>query len=1194
MTSASKNDSPSRARQWLVSSSLVMILCFSYSSLARAQVTYGSATGLVTDSTGAVVPNAKVVLTDVDKGYQYPVNSDATGRYLIINLIAGTYQINVEAPGFKAYIQPGIVVDVGTRVTVDAHLQLGATTQSVNVVGATPLLSTQDSVTGQEITRDMINNLPLVDRNVLDLAFLAPGVLQAPGAGATPGSGLNFSTNGSRVATTEVLVDGVMGTISSTRGASFQVASLPNLEAVQEFKMMQNNYSAEEGWSNGYINMVMRSGTNQFHGDVYEFLRNKSLDSNNWFNNQIGGSLPPMRRNQFGGTLGGPIRKNKTFFFADYDGIRLAGGDTKSAGVPSAAERAGDFGELCGGVGGPAPGAHFDSTGMCSNGNGQIWDPYTGIYVNNQVIDAQGDIYSGRLVQNYVPYNNMALYTSPANAVLAGTPDALPTGAGNLMNPQAKRFFSEFPLPNINVGSSSYNPYNNWTKSGVDMSTGNQIDVRIDQRFTERTAFFARYSHGWNGNESMVCYPNQDDPCSTGPGKTPTRGVALELNHTFSPNTIVNFSGGFSRNMITSPGPGAAYKGNLIQEEGFPDYLNTDGVNGSPALYVQQYQKPAWGSIGTAPWTVMRQGLEGFHLLSSLTHMQGRHEIKVGGEWRTYQLGYATHAAGNGLEVWSQTGTARFDYGANAGGDSYASFLTGAGGDGEWGEYTLAPHFMLSSHRYGAFIQDNWHASRKLTVNLGFRYDLEIPYTDRFNQDEWFNPTLAVGITGAPIDPATWPSILGPVPHYSDHPVGALEFMGHNPENYRTIVNPYYKDFGPRFGLAYRLKDKLVLRGGYGLFYNPSLWSSSFGISSNHGFSAVTPSPGTYNNDGVTPWGSLSRPFPQGLVYPTQWHLGPMTQIGQSITEPIRTNNAPPYGQTWSAGFQYELPGNWLIDTSYVGNKGTHLPYMNSGGLQYFGKWIEQEATNVDLRNALAVRVANPFYGVITSPGCGNCGQLASTLSLMLPYPQFTGVNVTMDPIANSNYNAFQLKVEKRMSNGLSVLASYVISKSLDTASVGTWGEPGAAGWRDPNDRALEYAASDWDNPQVFQVAYIYQLPFGRGKRWGGSWNSVVNGFAGGWQTNGILRFDRGQPIEINLSNGNHTIDTYGGGIPTVMVISNSTRSPCGSPKATSRTPTRCCRYLPLTPYPPVHGRYPESVPQVPGTQRSLCSRISA
>lgn len=160
MTSASKNDSPSRARQWLVSSSLVMILCFSYSSLARAQVTYGSATGLVTDSTGAVVPNAKVVLTDVDKGYQYPVNSDATGRYLIINLIAGTYQINVEAPGFKAYIQPGIVVDVGTRVTVDAHLQLGATTQSVNVVGATPLLSTQDSVTGQEITRDMINNLP--------------------------------------------------------------------------------------------------------------------------------------------------------------------------------------------------------------------------------------------------------------------------------------------------------------------------------------------------------------------------------------------------------------------------------------------------------------------------------------------------------------------------------------------------------------------------------------------------------------------------------------------------------------------------------------------------------------------------------------------------------------------------------------------------------------------------------------------------------------------------------------------------------------------------------------------------------------------------------------------------------------------------------------------------------------------------
>jgi hypothetical protein len=1109
-----------------------MTLFLSYSSLAWAQVIFSSATGVVTDPSGAVVPNAKVVLTDVNKGYDYATTTDASGRYLITTLLPSTYRIKVEAPGFRTSIQLGVVVDVAAHVGADIRLEIGASTQSVNVVGAAPILSTQDATTGQEISRDMINNLPLVDRNVLDLAFLAPGVLQAPGAGATPGTGLNFSTNGSRTATTEVLVDGVMGTISSTRGASYQVASLPNLEAVQEFKMMQNNYSAEEGWSNGYINMVMRSGTNQFHGEVYEFLRNKALDSNDWFNNQIGANLPPMRRNQFGGTFGGPIKKNKTFIFADYDGLRLAGGVTKSAGVPSAAERAGDFSELCGGALGPAPGATFNANGMCSNGNGQLWDDYSGTWASNQVVDAAGDIYTGRLTQTFIPFNNMALYQSAGAPALAGTPYQLPAGTGNLINPMAKRFFQEYPLPNVNVGSSTYNPYDNWTKAGVNINTGNQIDVRFDQRFTDRTAFFARYSHGWNGNESMVCYPNQDDPCSTGPGKTPTRGVALELNHTFSPNTIVNASAGFSRNFISSPGPGAAYKSNLIQEEGFPSYLNSDGVNGSPALYVQNYVQPAWGTIGTAPWTVMRQGLEGFHFLSTFTHMQGKHEIKFGGEWRTYQLAYCTHAAGNGLEVYSIGGTAHLDYGPNQGGDSFASFLTGAGGDGEWGEYTLVPHFMLSSHRFGAFIQDNWRATPKLTVNLGFRYDLEIPYTDRFNQDEWFNPTLPVPITGAPVDPATWPSILGPVPHYSDHPIGALQFMGHNPQGYRTIMDTYYKDFGPRVGLAYRLKDKLVVRTGYGVFYNPSLWSSSFGISYNHGFSAVTYSPGTYNQDGYTPWGSLDQPFPEGLNYPTQWHLGPLTNLGESITEPIRYDNAPPYGQTWSGGFQYELPRNWLIDASYVGNKGTHLPYMNSGGIQHFGKWVEQEETNQDLRNALAARVANPFYGVITTPGCGNCGPLIGTISLMLPYPQFTGVNTTMEPIANANYNAFQLKVERRMSNGLSVLASYVISKSLDDSSVGTWGEPGAAGWRDPNDRALEYAASDWDDPQVLQLAYIYQLPFGRGRRWGASWNSVVNSVVGGWQTNGIWRFDKGQPIEISMQGGNHVIDTYGGGDP--------------------------------------------------------------
>jgi hypothetical protein len=479
---------------------LILVLCASLlffcllgcvSTSAWAQVTSGSLTGIVYDPTGAVVPGAKVLLTDMNKGYAYPTTTDAVGRYVITNLLPSTYKITVEASGFKTFIREGITMDVGTRSSVDVTLQLGATTQSVEVTGAAPLLAAQDAVTGQEVDRVLINDLPLVGRAVLDLALMAPGVVQAPGAAFSPaGVGNNFSSNGGRNAVTEVLIDGVAATTYEPNTAINTLLYTPSVDAVQEFKIMQNNYTAEEGFTgNTYINMVLRSGTNTFHGSVYEFLRNDKLDANNWFSNRAGGKLPALRRNQYGLTFGGPIKKDKTFFFVDWDAMREHSGSTHSAGVPSDAEKAGDFGELC--TAEDMGSSTFDANGICSNSDHQLWDPYSGIY----------EAGTGRVLQVPIPYNNLAAFQSAGNPNLDGTEYELPAVPGNLIDPVAAKMIQYYPRPNVGVDGQGnplagvYGRYNNWTASGINVTSNDQFDIRIDHRFSEKTAFNARYSH---------------------------------------------------------------------------------------------------------------------------------------------------------------------------------------------------------------------------------------------------------------------------------------------------------------------------------------------------------------------------------------------------------------------------------------------------------------------------------------------------------------------------------------------------------------------------------------------------------------------------------------------------------------------------------------------------------------------------
>lgn len=1094
----------SRVCPWLLSLFFLVLYSF-HSPVAWGQVTSGSLTGVVSDPSGAVIPGAKVVLTDTNKGYTYPTTTDDVGRYLITNLPPSTYKITVQNPGFKTFTQLGIIIDVGTTLSADAHMQVGATAQTVEVVGVRPVLATQDAVTGQEIDRSQLNDLPLYGRSVLDLAFLAPGVSQGVGKAYGPGGTNDFVSNGGRNDTAELLINGVSATTYDANTANVDVLYTPSVDSVQEFKLVQNNYSAEEGFSGGtYINMVLRSGTNAFHGSVYEFLRNNALNANNFFSNKSGGKLGPTRQNQYGMTLGGPIRKNKTFFFVDWEGTRAQSGVTKSGGVPSQAMRQGDFKEICQ--------SGFNSSGICQDANGanQLWDPYSGIYSA-----AAG----GRILQTPIPYNNMALYQSAGNANLTGTPFQLAAVPGNLIDPVTSKMMSYYPLPNMGVGTASYNRFYNWTGSGVSPSANDQSDIRIDHHFTENTSLNARFSLAQGTSHSWNCFGNVMDPCTAGPQVQNARSVALILNHTFSPTTLFSVSLGFSRSWTYTGGIAKDYPNfSPVTTLGEPAYITTDGTLSAPTVSIGSgYYSVAGNSIGTQGYSMYRNSGEVYQLLPILTQMRGHHEIKFGGEWRVNQINYIQDSRPGGQYSITQFGTSQ--YVNKGGGDAMATFLEGGIGGGGSGSYVISPHFTTQNYRWGGFVQDNWRTTSRLTVNMGLRYDLEIPRTERYNRESWFDPNAKPTIQPPAISAATWPAGLPYLPDVT-HPTGGLVFASNSQ---RHIVDTYYKGLGPRLGLAYKINNNLVFRSGYGLFYNPTRWGTSGGANlGNEGFAGSTSWLNTMNGDGVTPWARLSNPYPSGLVIPTGPSLGANTNLGGAMQEPERQDSLnPPTTQTWSGGFQYQLPHNWLIDANYVGTKGTHLYYYYAGSLQVLGKWVEQEATNPALVTALNTMVPNPYYGVITTPGCGICGPTRTASSLMVNVPYFNGAWHNFLPVANSSYNALQLRVEKRMSNGMSMLITYTNSKSIDDAASSTYNVDSAySETRDPNDWKLERSISEWDISQLLQATYGWQLPFGKGKRFGGNLHPVVNALVGGWQTNGIWRFDTGQPITVTASGG--------------------------------------------------------------------------
>jgi hypothetical protein len=1101
-----------KVRHWLVAAIIGLMLSV---TLAWAQLSSGSITGVVMDPSRAVIPAAKIVLTDVDKGLVTNATADMAGRYLIRSVPPGNYRLTVSAAGFDTQTRASIVLDVNQNVTADFALTVGTSTNAVAVVGESPLLAAEEASSGQVLNRKFIDAMPVIGRDTMGLTYLTPGtvaVLNGPPKTGTAGN--DFVSSGGPAWTTDVLLDGASVTNYEQNGGLLRVQYLPNPDAIEEFKVQTSAFSAEFGFTGAtVVNMVMRSGTNQFHGRAYEYLQNSDLDGNNFFNNASGTKIPTLQRNNFGANVGGPVKRNKTFFFTDYEGLRQKAATTTTFGVPSAAERGGDFGELCGIQHGT-----FNSAGQCSAAAGQLWDPYTGVYSAS----AGGPVRSG-----FIPFNNMATYTSPGNPNLNGTGFQLAPTVGNLIDPVASKLMQYMPLPNLNVGKPNYQYYNNWIGSGANPSSNNWFDLKLDHRFSDATSISGNFGRQDPLSRHYNYFQDVGDTVATGPSAQKSYMVGVHLNHTFTPTLLMTATYGWTRWFQYLPDIFGDYPNiNPLTTLGLPAYMGISGTPTFPSITAgSPYSTgPAGLSVGTQGSTRITQGVDSHQGLLSLSWVKGGHELKFGGETRWHRVNYFIPSSPGGAFNFTFGSTSQTPS-SSSGGDPMASFLTGVGTGGGSGNYQVPDAPSNANWQWGGFIQDNWKVLRNLTLNIGLRYDLTLPRAEAHDRAEWLDPNA--------LSPLQVPG-LGPL---------------HGGEVFATPNNPYlynadYHDWQPRFGFAWRPISKTVVRGGYGIFYTASrIAAAGAGGIGQNGFSQTTTWITSLNSDLATPFGRLSNPFPNGgPQLPPGSSQGLLTQVGLAAGGPYKDESKTPYEQAWNLDIQRELPGQILLDVGYIGKKGTHLYYGGDTNKNILGPQVENYSS-AQIANLLTF-VPNPFYGIITNPVSSLSAKTIQAYQLQLPFPQFTTFGGDSPPFANSSYQGLQTRVEKRFSSGLQFLLTYTFSKAIDDASVSQDSfNTGATSLQDPNNLRAERAVSIFDITHVLQFNHVYELPFGHGKKFGQSWHPVVDGFLGGWQVSGIWTINSGLPLSFKV-NGGVALPTYGAQRPNLLCTPSRNTGP--------------------------------------------------
>lgn len=983
--------------------------------------------GRIADSSGGVIPAAAVIVIQKETNLKFSTASGDDGSFTLPSLPVGEYRIEITKAGFKHAIRTGFRLSVDQRALVDFQLEVGAVAESIEITTDVPLVDTGSATVGKVIENKRIQELPLNGRNALALVLLTPGVKSQAGGNssgfADRGIALSsISINGGPSALNNFVLDG--GT--NTQGYLADVNANPTVDAVQEFKVQSAVMSAEYGFTaGGVINVVTKSGTNAYHGAVYHFFRNDKLDARNAF----AVTKAPFRYNQFGGAIGGPLSipklyngKDRTFFFYNYEDWRYIRTTNVVSSTPIDSWRGGDFSN------------YFDNTGKL------------------------------------IPiYNTLTTRANPGGS--GAVRDVFPNNIipPALLDKTTLAFLRYYPLPN-RTATNSFSQVNNFLGTVKENRDMQQHTVKVDHRFNDKNSVYARYlqyRHYTDGaNNGSVPWP--DPLVRARYDQLQNKNFVINDTQTFTPTLLNEARVSLSRSYF--PFTAASFGQDIPRALGLPTSIPGDTI-------------PSLSGTGFANFGATTVGIRGslsWQFFDMMTWVKGSHTIKIGYDHRlnranNFQRENPSHAFafGSGLTSNPQqpAGT----------GAAFATFLLGQVSSATGFQYAGESESAFSS---SVFLQDDWRVNRRLTVNVGLRWDYQQWPVERYNGLSNFNPSGTI--------PGT--SLKGTAA-YAGRDYG------------RSPFSPKYSNFGPRVGLAYDLSGagKSVFRAGYSIFYPSIFYRDTFGNTA--GFANTTTTYAPLGGDSNFAAFKFGDGLPFTPIQPLGAKLGPSGFLGNSINYD-QANEKVPMSQQWTASLQQQWKG-WLVDLGYSGNHATNLI---AGG--YSLNDIPQEAWA--LGTQLQDRVPNPYAGII--PGALGASTITRQTSLR-PYPYYAGVTARNPHLGNSIYHALLLSVERRFSSGFVFLASYTKAKLISDSVVtpvnfGTGIEQvGVVGYQNGLfNRRAERSLDPTDVAQRLVLSGIYQLPFRFQRRF-------IQAIAGGWQINNITTLQTGQPLTIRGAN---------------------------------------------------------------------------
>jgi hypothetical protein len=1134
---------------WLRKFGYLTLTCFFLilvaSQHAFAQVDEGSISGTIQDSTGAVVPGAHVTLLNTDQGITLQTTSSSTGVYTFSPVRIGNYKISATAKGFSKTTQDNVQVNVAQSLLVNIQLKLGAATETIEVSTAPPLLQTEEASVGQVVTEESVNSLPLNGRNFTFLAQLGAG-MQTPQAD-TRGNAASgaFSANGLRPAQNNYLLDGIdnnSNAVDFLNGTNFVI--LPPVDAIQEFKVQTADFSAELGRSAGAVlNATIKSGTNSIHGAAWEFFRNDKLDAADWFeDNSTTPVKGELRLNQFGATIGGPVIKNKLFFFGDYEGKRRVQGTSATSSVPTALERSSGYTNLSDILTQQAGAARTDLIGRTIQ-RGVILDPGTTRFVASGATDPVTGLVNNSGADGYVrdPFSS-ACGPGTMNFTLATCSDLnqLPTAR---IDPNAVKLLNLYPAPNAGLATYQDSP-------GL-YEHSNTFDTREDFNPTEKNQIFGRFSYADDPQFIPGPFSGIADGGAFQQGIQTAKSAQMVAAYTyvFNPNTINQVRAGFAHLHTTRYGPVGSQTG-IPAQYGIQDIQQVAENGGLPNFYISNLQN--LGSNNFLPSDEVSATLQ---VTDDFTKIYGKHSFKMGIEYQHVKFSTLQPAWSRGSFDYNGTFTDIPNQGNTTGGMAQmllppvaAPATIGGNPNPNGFSYSGGSDAVNSSNinktydekmYFAAYFQDDWKMTPKLTLNLGLRWDFFGPINEQNGGQANFVPTAlpARGI-GAPtfIVPASGKDNRSLSTNSTCSGIGCegvVDLLAQDgitldeTDKYgQGLLQTQKANYAPRIGLAYEISRKWVARGGLGLFFN------------------------SFENQGYGPNIGENYPFVFNIT-PTI-HANPAFPAAESQVAPLSYNtpfnNCPTAGPGGTASFESGFSCIPLVPTSVnalgLGLQGLQFDYQTprtisaNGTVQYsITRTLSGTASYVythgaDLQGGVGYQNVTQIMpaGISTGKGCpfatfaeGSC----------VPFVDFGGGSYQAT-YGVSSYHGLQTKLEQQYSNGLSFLLAYTFSKAMsDAGDLLNGGSTGglrayAVTGLGPK---FDYAPSDFNIKNVVHFSGGYELPVGKGKKFMNE-GGIANAVLGGWSSNWIVTLQGGQPLNF----GCHTGTTSGLGCNDVLL----------------------------------------------------------